>query len=48
MIERDRHPDTFQQELGQKVAVYKCDTPVEMQQIHPLNTVEPNASERVR
>jgi hypothetical protein len=46
LVEHGEHPDNFQQELGQKIAPYKQETPVEENKA--FSTVRSNASERVK
>jgi hypothetical protein len=47
LIKHGTHPDNFQQELGQKTAPYKQETPVEEHKHFGSNTVRSNTSERV-
>lgn len=48
LVEHDKHPDTFQQELGQKVTVYKPVESTDLQKTHASNTLRSNTSEKVR
>lgn len=44
-VEHDKNPDTFQQELGQKIA--QRETPSALQHLDASNTIRSNASVRV-